>query len=81
MALIRGVGSLAPCPRCLVLESNLWNPDIYSTPRTSDTMQAIQKEANQKRTATEKEVVLKAVGLRDVDEVFFLQLYQTSTLS
>ncbi|KAF9470064.1 hypothetical protein BDN70DRAFT_770837, partial [Pholiota conissans] len=49
MALIRGIGSACPCPKCL---------DIY-------------KKAQQLESEEEKEALLKSVGLRDIENVFW----------
>lgn len=72
MALIRGVGSLAPCPRCLVKEENLSDPCLHSPPRTSHAMQAIITRANQETLTGSKEEILKHAGLRDVDVEVYL---------
>ena len=66
MALIRGVGSLFPCPRCLVAESDLWDPRIHSDLRTTESTQDIIKQANEEDTVGGKEKILKWNGLRDI---------------
>jgi len=67
MALIRGVGSLFPCPRCLIPEAEQGNPLARAPLRTADDTRATIQEARGKRLAGEKEEILKAAGLRDVD--------------
>lgn len=66
MSLTRGVGSLFPCPRCLVAKKDMWDPSIHSEPRTSESMQMVIEKANQEDTVGGKEDVLKEKGLRDI---------------
>jgi hypothetical protein len=66
MALIRGVTSLYPCPRCLIHTGD--QGDLLKTEplRTVKTMKAILLKARSEETLGEKESVLKEVGLRDI---------------
>jgi len=67
MALIRGVGSLVPCPRCLIPDHELGRPGASAPLRTADRTKTVIQEARKERYAKDKEEVLKAAGLRDVD--------------
>jgi hypothetical protein len=67
MALIRGVQSLFPCPRCLIPEHDLGDLSKTAPLRTSVNTQATLQNARGERLLGEKEETLKAVGLRDVD--------------
>ena len=67
MALIRGVGSLFPCPRCLISEVKQGDPSASAPLRTAADTRATILEARGKQLVGEKEDVLKAAGLRDVD--------------
>ena len=67
MALIRGVGSLFPCPRCLIPEVKLGDPSANAPLRTAANTKATIQEARGKKLLGEKEEILKAAGLRDVD--------------
>ena len=71
MALTRGVGSLFPCPRCVVAKKDLWDPSISSVPRTPVTMRAVITAARAQKLKADKEKKLKDVGLRDI-EVFII---------
>ena len=67
MVLIRGVGSLFPCPWCLIPEAKLGNYSARAALRTTAGTKAKIQDAQGKRTATERKEVLEAAGLRDVD--------------
>jgi len=67
MALIRGVGSLFPCPRCLIPEAKQGDPSARAPLRTAVDTRATIQEARGKRLVGDKEEILKAAGLRDVD--------------
>ena len=67
MALIRGIGSLFPCPRCLIPEAKQGDHSVSAPLRTEANTKATIQEAREKRLAGDKEGVLKAAGLRDVD--------------
>ena len=67
MALIRGVGSLVPCPRCLIPEDKLGSHSVRAALRTTADMREIISKARGERFANAGEEILKAVGLRDVD--------------
>lgn len=66
MALVRGVGSLVPCTRCLVSKEDLWDTSVSSTLRTSKGMQEILDKANQEKVQKDREEILKSFGLRNV---------------
>jgi len=67
MALIRGVMSNFPCPICLIPREEISKfPNPYPL-RTSDDVAATLEKARSKQLAEEKERVLAAEGLRDVD--------------
>ncbi|KAF9470163.1 hypothetical protein BDN70DRAFT_821696, partial [Pholiota conissans] len=72
MALIRGTGSLYPCPVCLVPNEELSNlqPQNPWDCRTTQNMKKIYEEA-QLLSEENKEALLKSVGLRDVENVFW----------
>jgi len=71
VALIQGVNSLHPCPVCLVHEKDM--EDITLRPehevkyQTHATMRAVFERAHQAQTAEQKEAILKASGLRDIE--------------
>ena len=67
MALIRGVKSLHPCPRCLIHTSQQGDLSRTAALRTTAEMKAKVLEARAKEFAYESEVILKDCGLRDVD--------------
>jgi len=67
MALIRGTGSHAPCPRCLVTEGDMWNPSVCAPLRTSAGTSATIERAKQEKVKDKKEEILKSAGLRDVE--------------
>jgi hypothetical protein len=67
MALIRGVGSLFPCPRCLIPELKQGEPSASAPLQTEAGTRATLEEARGKKRAGDKEDILKAAGLRDVD--------------
>lgn len=67
MALIRGVGSNVPCPRCLIPHDQLGNHLTKAALRTTAGTKASLREARGKRFATDSEEFLKAAGLRDAD--------------
>src|ERR1700753_3709355 len=70
MALIRGLNSLYPCPRCLVLGENLDNPTNKAPPRTTEGTKATIKRAREQERLGERDNVLKNAGLQDVDVCF-----------
>lgn len=79
MALIRGLGSLAPCPVCLVHRDDLSDVTKRSPRRTLRGTQLILESARNAPTATDKEKELKAAGLRDVEVTApFLSLHKAS---
>ena len=64
MALIRGVGSLHPCPRCLIHIDSLGYIKKTAPHRTTKDMMATVEQARNVRLASEREEILKEVGLR-----------------
>lgn len=66
MTLIRGLGSNAPCPVCLVPPGQLADLSETFEPRTKEKMMEIYAQA-QKLSAAGKEALLKLYGLRDVE--------------
>jgi len=70
MALIRGVGSLFPCPRCLIPDSKLGTLSATAPLRTADGTKAVIYEARKQQAKQDKEEILKNTGLRDVDVCF-----------
>lgn len=66
MALIRGVNSKFPCPKCLVPGDCLINVDKIWALRTEATMENVYNEA-QGGNLTEAENLLKQYGLRNVE--------------
>ncbi|KAJ2932117.1 hypothetical protein H1R20_g4995, partial [Candolleomyces eurysporus] len=71
MAAIRGMGSAYPCPVCLIPLEELPGLSKKYPLRTSESMKQIYDDANDKRTVVEREALLKAVGLRNVENVFW----------
>lgn len=69
MSLIRGVGSLSPCPRCLIQANQQGDPSAHAPAWTSAGTQATIQDARKQRFAKDKEEILKSAGLRDVDVI------------
>ena len=67
MALIRGVNSGTPCPRCLVKSGEMADPSVNSQRRTTAVTQATIEKARQKKFVGECEEILKSAGLRNVE--------------
>lgn len=67
MALIRGVGSLFPCPRCLISDVEQGDPSSSAELRTAAGTQATIQKAREQQLAGDKEDILMNAGLRDVD--------------
>jgi hypothetical protein len=67
MALIRGVGSLHPCPRCLIHEDSLGYANKTADLRMTESTKIVLENARSMRYAMDKEDILKASGLRDID--------------
>jgi len=67
MALIRGVGSLIPCPRCLIPEDKQGDHLAVAPLRTTASMMEIIEEARGEEFVYVAEEILQAAGLRDVD--------------
>ncbi|KAG1890839.1 hypothetical protein F4604DRAFT_1888578 [Suillus subluteus] len=75
MSLTRGVMSLWPCPICLVPRDALCDTSKIYARRTADDSRAAVMAAQSKDTLEEKEEVLKVLGLRDVENVFWGMRY------
>ncbi|KAJ7708057.1 hypothetical protein B0H17DRAFT_1156021 [Mycena rosella] len=71
MSLIRGLQGLYPCPICFVPWNEQSDLSTEHPLRTGLGSQLIVEEARVKRTALEREEILKDNGLRDVDNVFW----------
>ena len=69
MALIRGFGSLTPCPVCLVPSNHLSNLSMTFPLRTMESMKE-QYEWAQEHNVAEGDAILKLIGLRDVEVGF-----------
>jgi len=67
MALIRGVGSLFPCPRCLIPEGKQGDLSARALLRTVANTKATIQAAREQELVRDKEDILKSSGLRDVD--------------
>lgn len=67
MALIRGVGSLFPCPRCLIPEAKQGDLSARAPLQTVASTKATIQEAREQELVRDREELLKASGLRDVD--------------
>lgn len=67
MALIRGIGSLRPCPRCLVADVDLDTFSNRELARTAEQTRATIEEARKRDLVGESEEILKRSGLRDID--------------
>ena len=67
MALIRGVTSLYPCPRCLIPQADQGDPSTVAPSRTAEGTKNMIDKARSQRLLGEKEEVLRGAGLRDID--------------
>jgi len=67
MGLIRGVGSLFPCPRCLIPEAQLGDLSAKAPLRTTANTMATIQEARAEWYKKDRKDKLKAARLRDVD--------------
>ena len=63
MALIQGVGSLIPCPHCLIPEGKQGDPLAVAPLRTTASMMEIIEEARGEQFAYVVEEILQAAGL------------------
>ncbi|KAF7980011.1 hypothetical protein HWV62_40118 [Athelia sp. TMB] len=81
MALIRGLGGIRPCPKCLILFDNLSDfPEPPPPPRTaSNTMQIL--DSVKFKTGEERENILKANGLRYVPNALHQMRYSDVNLA
>ncbi|KAF7289198.1 hypothetical protein MIND_01381000 [Mycena indigotica] len=71
MALIRGVRALYPCPICLVKAEDLSRLDLAAPLRSTEDSEAVYHKAASCKTVEQREDELKAVGLRNVENVFW----------
>ncbi|KDR73369.1 hypothetical protein GALMADRAFT_72471, partial [Galerina marginata CBS 339.88] len=55
-----------PCPKCLVRKDQMYNVTGSFEARTSDSMRSVILRASQASTKTEKEKILQAFGLHDI---------------
>jgi hypothetical protein len=55
-----------PCPKCLVHKTQLHDITGTFEPRTSESMRAVIRRASQAETKTDKEKILQAFGLHDI---------------
>jgi hypothetical protein len=55
-----------PCPKCLVHKSQLYDITGTFEPRTSQSMRAVIRRASQAETKTDKEKILQAFGLHNI---------------
>jgi len=67
MALIRGVSSLFPCPRCLILMDKQGDRSVTAPLQTTAAMKTVLRDARGEKYLKDRKAKLKAVGLRDVD--------------
>lgn len=75
MALIRGVMSNFPCPICLIPREQISKfPDPYPL-RMCENVLATLEKARSQQSADEKEAILAAEGLRDVDISSWLSVH------
>ena len=77
MTLIRGFGSLTPCPVCLVPSEQLANLSDAFPLRTTESMKDRYEQA-QEHNVAEGDVILKTIGLRNVEASFF-KLHRSET--
>ena len=63
MCLIRGLGGLCPCPRCLIPKEDLAAPKIGEL-RTAEHTCAILNQVEEAPTKAEKEEIVKEFGMR-----------------
>jgi len=66
MALIRGIGSHAPCPICLVPGDELSNLSDDFELRSKSSMQEAY-ESSKDMSAAESKTAFKALGLQDIE--------------
>jgi hypothetical protein len=66
MALIHEIGSLYPCPICLVPKGMLMDLDRMHTLHTTASMQQVVNDARQAPTKAEGEAILKQHGLQGI---------------
>jgi len=66
MALIHGIGSLYPCPICLVPKGTLIDLERMHTLHNTASMQQVVNDARQAPTKAEGEAILKQHGLQGI---------------
>ncbi|KAJ6569359.1 hypothetical protein B0H19DRAFT_939007 [Mycena capillaripes] len=71
MSLIRGLGGLYPCPMCFVPKDKQSDLSLEFPLRTGKDSERIVIEAREQRLLGEREAMLKAKGLRDVDNALW----------
>ncbi|KAJ7176117.1 hypothetical protein C8R43DRAFT_1084647 [Mycena crocata] len=73
MTLIRGLKSKYPCPMCYVKNEDQADlfPTVLPALRVGERSQTVLKRARAQRTAEKRENILKAHGLRNVENVFW----------
>jgi len=67
MALTRGINGLRPCLRCLIPSDKQGDLRASAPPRTAVDAKATVLEARGQTLVGDKNEILKAAGLRDVD--------------
>ena len=58
-----------PCPKCLVHKDQLHNVTGSFESRTSESMRLVIQRASRAQTKTEKEKILQAFGLHDIEVI------------
>ncbi|KAJ7248079.1 hypothetical protein C8J57DRAFT_1438022 [Mycena rebaudengoi] len=71
MALIRGLQALYPCPICYVKKEEQADHTVVGRLRTAAESQDVVREGRKKKTAEEREVLLKNHSLRNVENIFW----------
>ncbi|TEB21519.1 hypothetical protein FA13DRAFT_1580538, partial [Coprinellus micaceus] len=75
MAATRGHGCFCPCPVCLVPSTSLTDLTTQYEMRTTESMQAVFRAAQDARLAADRDDILKEVGLRNVENSFWALKY------
>lgn len=66
MTLIRGTGSMCPCPTCLIPKDQLSDLSVIVTKRTTSAMKEIYDHAKANLNKTQQDERFKEFGLRGV---------------
>ncbi len=69
-----------PCPKCLVHNTKLYDLTGTFEPRTSESMRAVIQRASRAETKTDKEKILQAFGLHDIQVQYVKRVELTSHL-